>query len=446
MTRKRRGQGDPIEHEIARVLNPGTYIPDRDSFSFASDLEEVAAKIDSLVGTDPNRATNLYEAFLAACYMKVEELDDSSGSFGQFVEELYCGWIKARQAGGAAPDETASRLLTWIDQDDYCFCHYLEVGAVEVFDKTNLAAFVKQIRARFDAAGQASAKDDDYARCRWGEVLRTLYAAQKDLPAYVDLAEETGLTVKDCHIIAKLLVTKRKPKEALAWVGRGIDLDKKTPHGSRAAYDLVRLKRDLLTKLGRGREALEAAWADYRDHPSTYTYEDLMKYVPKAERADWHEKAIEAAMGADLHSVMKLFLATKELDRLVDLVRQATVEDLADLSHYATEPVARKLEKAHPGLAARLWCAQGLRIVNAKKSKYYDAALSNLESAKRCFKRAGLEAEWDKTVRQIRVDHHRKRNFMPGFKRLVAGTGPSDEPSFIDQAKARWSARERRNR
>ena len=236
--------------------------------------------------------------------MKVEELDDSSGSFGQFVEELYCGWIEARQADGAAPDETASRLLTWIDQDDYGFCCRIEVEAVKVFDKTNLVAFVKQIRARFDAAGQATAKDDeklgdrsDYPRRRWGEVLRTLYAAQKDVAKYVALAEETGLTVKDRHAIARLLVTKRKPKEALVWVERGIDLDKKTPHGSMAAYDLAELKRDLLTKLGRGKEALDAAWADYRKHPSTYTYDDLMKYVPRAERANWHKKAIEAAMG-----------------------------------------------------------------------------------------------------------------------------------------------------
>ena len=79
------------------------------------------------------------------------------------------------------------------------------------------------------------------------------------------------------------------------------------------------------------------------------------------------------------------------------------VIELEDLSHYSTEPVAEQLEKTHPDLAALLWRAQGLRIVNASKS-----------------------------------------SFMPGFERLVAGTGPSDEPSFLDRAKAQWSARERR--
>jgi hypothetical protein len=113
-----------------------------------------------------------------------------------------------------------------------------------------------------------------------------------------------------------------------------------------------------------------------------------MKFVPKAGRTKWHEKAVEAAKGADLHSLMELLLETKELKRLADLVRRSKDSALEGLSHYATEPVAKKLEKTHPGIAARLWCAQGMRIVNARKSKYYDAALSNFESAKRCLERA----------------------------------------------------------
>jgi hypothetical protein len=449
MTRKRNPQSDPIEQEIELVLKPGAFIPYGDSFSFTSNLDDVTAKIARLVSSDPARATTLYETFLAGCYMKAEEIDDSSGSFGQFVSDLYCGWVTACQAGEVDPDETASRLLTWMDQDDYGFCYRLEMDAVKVFNKVNLDAFTRLVRARFDAAMQKTAKKDeklserpDYIRRRWGEVLRTLYTAQKDLAAYIRLAEETGLTAQDCHAIATLLVSQRKPEEALSWVERGLEGKEQTPHGSITSHDLVRLKRDLLTKLGRGDEALDTAWADYRRHPSTYTYNDLMRYVPKGQRKAWHEKAIEAAMGADLHSTMELLLKTKELDRLAKLVRRTKDGDLEDLSHFATEPVAKKFEKPHPDLAARLWRAQGLRIVNAKKSKYYDAALCNLERAKRCFERAGLEGEWNKTVRQVRTEHARKSSFMPGFERLVEGVGPSDEPSFLELAKARWRAKE----
>jgi hypothetical protein len=123
-----------------------------------------------------------------------------------------------------------------------------------------------------------------------------------------------------------------------------------------------------------------------------------MEYVPTTERATWHEKALEAAKGADLHSLVELFLEIKELGRLADLVRRTRDAALEDVSHYATEPAAKKLQNKHPDVAARLWRAQGMRILNAKKSKYYDYALESFERAKRCYQRAGLTAEWAKIV------------------------------------------------
>jgi len=119
------------------------------------------------------------------------------------------------------------------------------------------------------------------------------------------------------------------------------------PYGACLSFvsDLAKLKRDLRSKLGRGDQALDAAWSDDCTHPGTYTCDDLMKHVPKDQRKAWHEKAIEAAMGADLHSIMDLLLETKELDRLAELVRRTRDDELEDLSHYAGEPVAKKLEK-----------------------------------------------------------------------------------------------------
>ena len=445
MTRKLRGKSDPFEREIELALNSGAFIPDRACFSFVSDIEDVAARIASLVKVDPTRAVTLYETFLAGCYEKAEEVDDSSGSFGQFVEGLFCGWIKARQAAGADPDDTADRLLAWMDDDPYSFCYQIENDAAKAFDKAGLAAFERRIRARFEAAvapkpapGGSTGDNSEYVRRRWGNTLRTIYLAQRNVQSYVALAKETGLTAQDCREIATLLVARRRPGDALSWIERGIDIDGKTPHGSSAGHDLTRLKRELLNRLGRVDEALEDAWTHFRNHPSQYIYEDLMAYVPKAERSTWHNKAIEAAKGADLHSLIGLLLETGELERLADLVRRSTDDALEQVSHCATEPAAKKMEKTHPDASARLWRAQGMRIVQAKKSKYYDAALSNFERAKRCYEKAGLAGEWEKTVSQVRAEHHRKYGFVTGFEKLAAGSGPSGKPSFLERAKARW--------
>lgn len=117
-------------------------------------------------------------------------------------------------------------------------------------------------------------------------------------------------------------------------------------------------------KQGRGGEALSGAWDEYREHPDRYAYADLMKYVPKAQRVAWHEKAMEAAM----------------------------------------------------------------RIVNAKKSKYYETALSNFERSRRCFERAGLVVEWARVVKKVRADH--QRNGVHGRIRGDRG-GFTTEPQAI---------------
>jgi len=441
----RKPQAGQLERLIESALHPGRFVPDRDGYSFAREVGAVEEQIARLVSTDPVQAAALYETFLAGCYEKANEVDDSSGSFGQFIVGLFCGWIRARRAAGADPDETARRLVRWMEDDPFGFCYGMEKDAAEALDKVGLEAFVRQIRGRFEAAaptqpgtGGPLERNPDRARRRWAGTLRTLHLAQKDVAAYQALAEETGLSAEDCLALATMLVARRRPQDALEWAERGIELATKARHGWSAGQDLAKLRRDLLAKLGRGEEALDAAWAEYLAHPSKYTYDGLMTFVPKVEQKAWHEKAIEAAMGSDLHSLIELLLETSELERLAALVRQTKDEALEGESHYTTEPAAKKLEESHPDLAARLWCAQGLRLVKGKKSKYYDAALSNFERARRCFERAGLLADWQRLVVAVRSEHQRKAGFMAGFEVVVAGSGPSEEPSFLDRAKARW--------
>jgi hypothetical protein len=435
---KRTKRRDPIEQEIELALRPGEFIRDRACISFVSGLEEVAAKIEGLTGTDAARAAGLCETFLAGCHEKAEELDDSSGSFGQFARDLICRWIRARQTAGADPNETAATFLAWMDDDPYAFCYQIEKDAAHAFDQSGRVAFEKLVRKRFETAPI----QPEYNRRRWGAVLRAIYLAQRNVPAYEALAQETGLTPQDCLALATIFASG-KPSEALEWVKRGIDLGRESAHESAASYDLARLQRELLTKLGRGNEALNDAWAEYEKKPSRYSYADVMQFVPKGQRTAWHEKAMSAARGADLHSAMDLFLDTKEMERLAELVRGVTDEALERLSHYATEPAAMKLEKNHPGLAARLWRAQGMRIAGAGKSKYYDAAFSNFERAKRCYARAGLAAEWEETVRQVRSSHRRKTGFMTGFEAVAAAAGHKEQPSFLDRAKTRWGGTRR---
>ncbi len=97
----------------------------------------------------------------------------------------------------------------------------------------------------------------------------------------------------------------------------------------------------------------------------------------------------ETFLAGSYEKAEELWLETREIDRLIERLRKARDGDLEGISHYATERVAKKLAKAHPGV--------------------------------------------------VRAEHHRKTGFISGFEELVAGGGPGARPTFLECAKARWS-------
>jgi hypothetical protein len=78
----------------------------------------------------------------------------------------------------------------------------------------------------------------------------------------------------DCHTIATIFQAKRKPIDALVWVERGLGIETGNKYG--VGYGLGEMRRALLVKLGRRAEALDSAWAGYRDDKFTYEYSFAM--------------------------------------------------------------------------------------------------------------------------------------------------------------------------
>ena len=76
-----------------------------------------------------------------------------------FVEDLFCGWIKARQAAGADAEKTVESLLSWMDQDDYGFCCQLEREGV------NQAFVLEDEVLSHRALGLFRSSNVDYSDC-----------------------------------------------------------------------------------------------------------------------------------------------------------------------------------------------------------------------------------------------------------------------------------------
>jgi hypothetical protein len=80
------------------------------------------------------RSVRLYEAFLAGCYDKAEDFDDSDGDLTVFVGNLQLDWLRARQKAGVDPYETAELLLDQVENDPYRFAAAVDEQAMQVMD------------------------------------------------------------------------------------------------------------------------------------------------------------------------------------------------------------------------------------------------------------------------------------------------------------------------
>jgi len=439
VTARKRKQIDPFEQAIEAALSPGTFISYGAASSFVDTVQDVADDIVKIIETEPERASLLFETFIGACHEKAEEIDDSGGDFGMLVEDLFLAWVQSRQAANHDPVETAKFLLSWMEDDPYGFCHNLDCQVVKVLDKKGLEAFVGQIRAKFESAPSLDEKRyPGYTRRRWGGALKTLLAGQGDVEAYKAFCEQTELDPKDCLAIAQIYQSRRRPEEALTWVERGLVIARSGNQRSSEDLELHVMERALLAKIGRPKDALQSAWSEFEAHPSTFTYKELMRYVPADEMKTWHQKAMEASEKGNLASQIELWLKKKEMDRLVSRLHRATAKELEALGHSTAEPLAGKLERDHPDVSARIYCALCMRVINAGKSKYYDAALDNIERAKKCYAKAGLNDDWQAVVADVRQRHFRKKGFMAGFEEIVSGAPRNVEPPFLERAKTRW--------
>jgi hypothetical protein len=111
---------------------------------------------------------------------------------------------------------------------------------------------------------------------------------------------------------------------------------------------------------------------------------------------------------------------------------------LQPLSHHVVEPAGRSLEPGHPLAAARIWRAQGMRILAERKSPHCDAAVDCFGCAKRCYARIDRIGEW----RKGRTGADRapaEEHFMPRFQTLVQDADTERQPSILEWAGSRWT-------
>jgi len=437
---------DTLLSSIERVLAPGHFIAYGASWTFIEGLERIKSQLDNLVTKGGAvRAVKLYELFIAGCCEKMEEIDDSIGNMGMFFESLFCSWVVARQSAHLDSGETINQILKMMDNDEYGLCYKIENRLSAILGEKEIDRFEEKIRRRFKECFSKESKDvktiyDFSSDVRNNaDILKAIYAARKKSEEYISLCEKIGITPKDCEAIAHIYRAEKRYEQALYFAGKGLDLEKEGGWPNHSGFELSDLKRELLSVLGRRGEALQTAWQEFVQSPSEYSYEELLKYVPKKDKESWRSKAVAVAQKESLDSgIIGLLIKIKEFNILSERIFSAAHNELECLGYYALKEAAKELSKNHYAAAAKIYRAMGMEIVNNGRSKHYKYALYNFENTKKLYGKANIEKEWLSMVEIMRKKHSLKYSFMKDFEDIVSGKSLEKEPSFLEVASERW--------
>lgn len=424
-----------LEHAIERALRPGDFIRRGASRSFLAQLERVRKRIECRVEADPDDASRLFDTFVAACHSKADELDDSYGDFSTFVESLFVGWARADAATGRDAVDFARAVCDWIERDPYGFCSRLERELAPALNEAQCRSLTEEVEARVTASSreQCDASLQEYQRKRWIDVLRHCAIVQNNVRGYLELCGGEP-DASDCEAIAGMLERSGDLERAMAWVERGLQLEASRTFRARCA--LEKRQRELRRRLGRFEEALAEAKASFSKAPNEVDFEAILEFSPGEQRAANRADAVAICADAPLRVALRMLLGLGETARLSILVDAATLEELEELSHTTTEPVAKRLREDSPQLAAKIRLALAQRIVNAGKSKYYGVALRHLEFVRDAYRDAKRTREWELLIEELQRRHRRKVRLFPGLKRLASGGGAAPD-SFVERAKVR---------
>lgn len=414
-----------------------------------SDLREALAPLVEQLHTlrreaGPGAALPVYEAFLGACALEAAQREDGGASLLPIVHGLFQGWLMARQGHGDDAEDTLAIARRWQQHPDVAdLAGQLTIGLIDALDEAGLDALQRQALADLTAAPPLIEGTPRPLRIGPGwsaaEILLRIHRRRRDPDAYAALSQRLGITSDDCAHLAEMYTAEGDLRRALVWVEEGLTLaDSTLSAASPTRGHLKTRQRQLYLQLGRWAEAAERVWGDYERAPGQALYAALMECLPEADRPQWRRRALERARRAGLDAFIDVALYAEALEPLAVAVVEAGPDVIARLSHFATEPVAVALEHEHPAAAALIYRSLALRILEADRRSYYDAAVEHLHRARLCYLAADQAGVWSALVDYVRRAHGQKHPFMAGFRRVVAGVEPTPEASLLDRAQARW--------
>ena len=385
-----------------------------------------------------HNALAILEAITSTCIEEWEKLDEYGGDNTELCSELDKAWTEVILGSELSPQERedlAQKLSQWQDEWGTTF----EMSLEALRQGWDYPPLVQILQGNIPTEGLWTGLVPDYAENLTLIRLKLLENQERE-PEYLNLARAEGQIISyltklvyldripeamqasteimtlidEAYFFAKALRDEGALAEALAIATRGLSL----AEGSVATrlYDLALWTCQLAESLNDGDTALAALIKAFQEKPSLEHYQKLQALTGE----DWKD------FKEDLLDYLRNFTDFMAQKGKIEIfLYEGLVEDAiatAPTYHSASRDLIYRIMDAAISVNPD-WVIENARppaekILDAKKSEYYNEAIVWLKKVRAAFSESGRQAEWKAYREQLLKDHGRKPKFMALFKAL----------------------------
>ncbi|MBP7147985.1 MAG: SWIM zinc finger family protein [Acidobacteria bacterium] len=401
------------------ALRPGHALGRHELPRVAADVADITRSVARLAGgAQAEPALDLLLELAWRVWARMDEVDDRDGALGACVREVLLGWVRGwAEVPSRDRQKIAREIFGWVTEDAGGLTRGLITEARVALGPIGMETLAGLLRPAIEArrGGRgAAAGDVDGAAPRDALLeslrgaLRELSQVRGDIDEFFAQCDPDGAHGTDVVAAARLLSHQGRLDEALSWVERGRRRARGTARG-----ELDELRIALLGRLGRRREAIEAAWESFLAEPGAASFHRLCSASGDEDRPEWRRRALDHAdAGSDATAFVEVCLAAGDAERLAHRV-ETTPGFVLSAAPAMLERSLALLEKGAPDAASAVHVQLAAAILARGDSRAYPEARQHLEQARRAHLVGASAGAWDEIAGRLAQAHAIVREWFP---------------------------------
>ncbi|MDQ7007021.1 MAG: hypothetical protein Q9Q40_07295 [Acidobacteriota bacterium] len=389
------------------ALRPGVVLDRYEVARIAADLHEVAASVRRLVHSGhPEQALDLLLELASMAWARAAEVDDRDGALEGFVREVLRTWIQGwEEIDGRDRQRLAREVFGWLMEDAGALTRGLifegrgTLGPTGLETLSNLLAPLLEQRQQQRPAilgGEDGWTHADPLAERIRAALRETAEARGDLDEFLRHCDPSGGHGVEVLAAARRLEREGRLDEALDWVEKG----RRRARGT-ARASLEDLRISLLHRLGRRRQAIEAAWEIFVAQPGAHTFARLQETAGEHERGQWRTRAIDhAEASSDATAFVEICLAAREVERLAHRL-DASPGFILAAAPTVLERTALMLEDRSAWASMKIYQHLATRLLAEGDARHYGKVREHLEGLRRACGKDENGPAWEAHLEQL---------------------------------------------